>query len=106
MNTLVQDVRYGLATARRNKGFTLAAVLTFALGIGATTAVFSVIDGVLLRPLPYPAPDRLLPLFWEHPGAAAPLRHMVLSNLNFHPPLGSGFLTLHRLQPRQVLDNT
>jgi putative ABC transport system permease protein len=84
MDTLVQDVRYALATMRRNRGFAAAAVLTLALGIGATTAVFSVVDGVLLRPLPYPSAERLVRLSEEHPGAASPLRQPMLSNLTYY----------------------
>jgi putative ABC transport system permease protein len=84
METLLRDMRGAIATMRRNPGFTMAGLVTLALGIGATTAVFSVVDGVLLRPLPYPFPDRLVTLSEEHPGAASPLRAPMLSNLTYH----------------------
>lgn len=60
MNTVSQDLRFAIRTLLKNRGFTAAAVLTLAVGIGATTAIFSVVNGTLLRPPPYPEPDRLI----------------------------------------------
>jgi predicted permease len=64
LEDLALDLRYAARVLARNRGFTVAAVMTFALGVGAVTAIFSLVYGILLRPLPYADPDRLVAL-WE-----------------------------------------
>ena len=66
LGTVLQDVRYALRGFRRNPLFTISVLVTLALGIGATTAVFSVVDRILFRPLPYPDPSRIVSVGMVH----------------------------------------
>ncbi len=63
LTNIIRDLRYGVRQLARTPGFTIVAVLTLAIGIGATSAIFSVVNGVLLRPLPYPNSDRIVRVF-------------------------------------------
>jgi predicted permease len=83
MQSLLQDLRHSFRLMRRAPGFTLAALVTLALAVGANTAVFSVVYGVLLRPLPYRHAERIVALSEDHPGGVSVLRDPRLSNLTF-----------------------
>src|SRR5438105_2405089 len=79
MNTLFQDLRYGLRMLLKNKSFTAIAVLALALGIGANTAIFSLVNGVLLRPPPFPDAERIISIEGKNPAAAG----ITESNISF-----------------------
>ena len=79
MHTFLQDLKYALRMLKRNPAFTAVAILTLAVGIGANSAIFSVVNSVLLRPLPYRNPDQLVRVYSEFPG-------MQLKNFWLSPP--------------------
>jgi hypothetical protein len=81
MGSFLQDLRYGVRMLGKNPGFAALAVMTLALGIGANTAIFTVINSVLLRPLPYDEPDRLVMLWERDPRRNIEQQHVAPPNL-------------------------
>ena len=76
METFIKDLRYGFRMLLKTPGFTGAAVIALALGIGANTAIFSIVREALLRSLPYPEPDRLVAVFSMNPSPNGTARTM------------------------------
>src|ERR1044072_7704171 len=100
MRTLLQDLRFGMRTLLKRPGFTLVAVVTLALGIGANTAIFSVVNAVLLRPLPFKDSERLVVVFEKT--LAAPREFISVPNLQDYRAGSRSFEEFATLVPQSV----
>src|SRR5258708_13041005 len=115
LDSLLRDIRYGVRSLARTPGFTAVAVLTLALGIGANTAIFSVVENVLLRPLPYPQPENLVQIWNTYqpqvaraglsPGDYADWREQnaSFSEMGGYTQISQGFNLTGEGQPQRVL---
>src|SRR5262245_8138482 len=82
LDQIAQDIRYALRTLRKSSGFTTVAVLTIALGIGANTAIFSVVNAAILRPLGYPQPQQLMFVHTDRHGTVSPAEYWELADID------------------------
>jgi len=82
MEAIIQDIRYGIQMMRRHPGVTMVAILALAIGIGANTAIFSVVQSVLIRPLPYKNADRLVQIWGQNPARGVPFHNVPYPDLN------------------------
>jgi predicted permease len=96
LHTMARDIRYGLRMLRHNPSFTVVALVTLALGIGANTAVFSVVNSVLLKPLAYPHPEELVAIWQKAPGAAG------LANISGDLRMSASMFTTYSEQNRTL----
>src|SRR6202030_4236837 len=113
MHTLFQDLRFALRTLRKNMMLTLVIVASLAIGIGANSAIFSVVDALLLRPLPYPHPDRLAAVWlhspsigilrdWPSPGQYIDIQNENHSFEQMALAQGRAFVLTGREQPERI----
>lgn len=100
MGTILQDLRYAARMLRRNLGFSIVTILTLALGIGANTAIFSVVNAVLLRPLPYLHPDRVV--FLSETSQQVPDMSISMADFNDWRAMNSVFESMVAYQPDSV----
>jgi len=112
---LLQDIRYSARTLLKHPGFAAVAVLTLALGIGANTAIFSVVENVLLRPLPYPQPGNIVQIWNTYPpqvprGALSPgdyadwrRQNASFSEMGGYAQISQGFNLTGEGEPQRVL---
>src|ERR1044071_6582302 len=100
MRTLLQDLRFGMRTLLKRPGFTAVAVLTLALGIGANTAIFSVVNAILLRPLPFKDSDRLVAVYEST--KTVPRDFVSVPNLNDYRTSSRSFESFATFVPQSV----
>src|SRR5918995_5615628 len=94
MNTFLQDLRYGARILLKQPGFTLVAVVTLALGIGANTAIFSLVNSILLRPLPFRDPDRVVRMIHASPKLGLATWGVSQAGFNAHREQNRSFETM------------